>query len=407
MTTFAHTRRSMLTLLAVALLWVAGHAFANGAAVELWTTHGSYLPTNHAAVRAQMVAFDQDLALDRSGTVVLSIFGEHRIATMEHSAGSHDGWQWSGSLDGDEAQAVTLVLSEGRLAGRIDTADGVYEVRPHDVGLSQLIEVDVARLPPESEPLLPDLPEPAPALDLPPQTAVSNNNRIDVLITYVPQVALELGGSANVRAAARGVVYGANESARKSGVKARFHLVGVRQSTIAHNTNFGEMLVAVKDHAWTQQLRNHYGADLVSLLVPSGGSSCGIGYVMDNPRPDFEGWAYQVTALGCATGNHTWTHEHGHNMGMHHDVDNASPTNYAWSHGWFVDGVFRTIMAYSASCTGGCPRVGVFSSPLRGHQGYPTGTLAGANNARVANDNLAIIRAFRTGDTLFTDDFEG
>ncbi len=108
-------------------------------------------------------------------------------------------------------------------------------------------------------------------------------------------------------------------------------------------------------------------ADMVSLMVEAG-SACGLGYVMrSRPAPAFAGSAFQVTALGCAVGNLSFAHEHGHNMGMEHDPANGtSPASasFPYAFGHFVNGSYRTVMSYAGECSSGCTRVPHFSNPI-------------------------------------------
>jgi hypothetical protein len=145
-------------------------------------------------------------------------------------------------------------------------------------------------------------------------------------------------------------------------------------------------------------LRDHYGADLVSLLANDGGGFCGIGYVMRNVDPSFASSAFQVTARGCAVGNLSYAHEHGHNMGMEHDPANGTePGNasYPSSFGHYVDGSYRTVMSYSNQCNSGCTRVAHFSNPDVTHNGVATGIEDERENYQTANLVASTVANFR------------
>src|SRR4029077_8802144 len=106
-------------------------------------------------------------------------------------------------------------------------------------------------------------------------------------------------------------------------------------------------------------------ADLSSLFVASG-QACGVGFIMQAPSSSFAGSAFQVTALGCAVGNLSYAHEHGHNMGMEQKPENGDPpdqASYPGSYGHYVDGSFRTAMSYVDPCPHGCNRIARFSNP--------------------------------------------
>ena len=156
-------------------------------------------------------------------------------------------------------------------------------------------------------------------------------------------------------------------------------------------------------------LRDSYAADMVSLIVENGGSGCGIGYVMRSPGPSFEAFAFQVTDRGCAVGNLTYAHEHGHNMGFEHDPANGpSPTvaSYPWSFGHFVNGSYRTVMSYSNQCSQGCTRVPHFSNPDVLHNGVPTGIDNERDNARSGDLTAPIVTDFRIAGACGNDQID-
>ena len=153
-------------------------------------------------------------------------------------------------------------------------------------------------------------------------------------------------------------------------------------------------------HAW----RDTFNADQVSLIEASG-NYCGIAYLMNNVSSGFEAWAFSVVHRSCATGNLTFGHELGHNLGSHHDRLNAGSTPaYPYSYGYQApDRAFRTVMAYN--CSGGCPRIQAFSNPgiLSGGQpigiDYEADPANPADNTRSINNTAYIFSNFRiSGD---------
>jgi hypothetical protein len=120
-------------------------------------------------------------------------------------------------------------------------------------------------------------------------------------------------------------------------------------------------------------LRNAHGADLVSLFI-EGTSLCGFAWLMTAQSNAFEAFAFGVVARICATGNYTFGHEMGHNMGLQHDRANTSVDGvFPFSRG-YVDTPhgFRDIMGVAASC-GGCMRIQNFSNPNVTFNDFPTG----------------------------------
>jgi hypothetical protein len=140
---------------------------------------------------------------------------------------------------------------------------------------------------------------------------------------------------------------------------------------------------------------------MVGLIVENGGGFCGIASVMRNPGSSFQSSAFQVTARGCAVGNLTYAHEHGHNMGFEHDPANGAPPNvasYPWSFGHNVSGVFRTVMSYQ--CPQGCTRVPHFSNPDVTQSGFPTGIAGHRDNHRTGDLTAPIVADFRSKDVI-------
>jgi hypothetical protein len=119
---------------------------------------------------------------------------------------------------------------------------------------------------------------------------------------------------------------------------------------------------------------------------------------MRSPGQGFAPSAYQVTARGCAVGNLTYAHEHGHNQGFEHDPANGAPPNVAshpFAFGHYVSGSYRTIMSYASECTGGCVRVPHWSNPNVAHNGVPTGISGERENWLASNLNDEYTERFR------------
>jgi hypothetical protein len=224
--------------------------------------------------------------------------------------------------------------------------------------------------------------------------------RIDVMILYTPQARSAAGGVSQIEAAIQNAVDLANTAFADSDVFTRFNLVHTAQANYNHYGNMYDDLDWLRYDPTVASLRNTHAADLVSLIVESS-YYCGLGYVMRNPSPSFEASAFQVTARSCIP-NHTWAHEHGHNMGMEHDPANGahpSVASYPWSFGHFVSGEFRTVMSYSNQCSPFCPRVGRFSNPAISFNGFPTGISNERDNHRTSNLTDDIVANFRDSNS--------
>lgn len=139
-------------------------------------------------------------------------------------------------------------------------------------------------------------------------------------------------------------------------------------------------------------LRDQYGADLVALIIDNN-QYCGIAYLMTTLSPGFESNAFSVTWYQCATGNYSFGHELGHNMGCAHDRQNASGGVFPYSFGYRFfgqgGGQYRTIMAYAPGT-----RIQRFSNPDVLFDGTPTGRPVGAADS--AHNALSINNAAST-----------
>jgi len=166
-------------------------------------------------------------------------------------------------------------------------------------------------------------------------------------------------------------------------------------------------------HTW----RNTYGADEVALIVEYGSSYpyCGIAYLMDTLTTGFESYAFATIERECVTGNLSFAHELGHNMGAHHDwYVNSSTDLFTYSHGKVnVYDHWYTIMSYYAECYDrgySCTRLPYWSNPYVYYGGDPMGVPGGtstscwegqwdppcdADNHRTLNESAWTVANFR------------
>lgn len=400
-------RRTAAALALPALMTLSAPCLA----ASLWTSAGTPpSPRIAAASGGEAVRFALDASRAGEATFEFELHGMPTQARRIHSERFSGGWNWSGEIAGDPAQLLEVTWVGDRLAGRLQTATGLWEIRPLAANESLLVAVDATSFPDELPPRTPPAPQRLDAPAAGDQAPVASNGwRMDVLVTYLAAVASEAGGTANLTANVHNIVYGANQAARRSALSGRFHLVGLLQSPLPDQGDFGDLLDAVTDDPWTAAKRDEYAADLVSLLLPDATHSdlCGLGWMMgDHDTYTYQAYAFQVTNFGCARTNYSWAHEHGHNLGFAHDVENGGDPYHPYAFGWAVDGLFRTIMAYPGACVPSCPRIGMFSTPLLDYLGQPAGVANAADNVRAGNITAPIVAAYRSGNVLFADGFE-
>jgi hypothetical protein len=205
-----------------------------------------------------------------------------------------------------------------------------------------------------------------------------------------------------------------NQGYANSGVIHRVRLVNTQEINYVESSSISTDLSRLRsktdgimDEAHT--LRDIYGADLVSLWVDTPENTCGIGYILSDPSFSAAALAvngFSVAEQKCATGNYTFGHEMGHNMGAHHakedlNSDGSVPTGaYPYSNGYKQQtgsNRFRTIMAYDGDCK--CPRIDYWSNPNVTSNGLPTGidpnSLDSAANYLTLNNTRTLVANFR------------
>lgn len=297
---------------------------------------------------------------------------------------------WIGSVRGDAHAQVLLTRVGAHVAGYLHLHEGSFEITPSHAG-TLLVAVDSDLYP---ECAGGDAVAVAPE-DAPPVAPSGVTPVIDVLVVFSPASTSQLGGQAQAQTFAQSAVDSANLAYANSLIDAQLRLRGVRFTTRTDSGNSGTDLSWVRNDVEVAGWRNDVGADLVGMISEFS-NSCGQGYLMGSPpSTGFAPSAYQVTARGCAVGNLSYAHEHGHNMGLQHDPANGSGGSFAYARGHFVDGNYRTVMSYSTACTMGCTRRPYFSNPNVNFQGAASGIADQRDNARAANQTAPIAAQFR------------
>ncbi len=302
---------------------------------------------------------------------------------------------WFGHVVGDSNSNVHLTFYRGSLTGKINYLGQTFELASNKSGDRRYIyEVDYS--------LLPDLSKDSVALEASPDSLDTNDGShqdsvfadasqqatIDVLFVYTPG-SVAKWGIGKVENKILSAINLANQSYANSGIGVTLRLAGMSEVNYNNDTDFYTALSDLRYGRVSQahELRNQLGADMVTMMI-SGNAYCGLGYYSISP---YEGNMFSVFNGNCVN-VHVVAHELGHNMGAHHNEEDAGmDTDYRYGYRHCFTGGYLTVMSYNCS---GASRVTQFSNPDIYYNDLPTGT-ASHNNAKQINAVRHTIAGFR------------
>ena len=315
---------------------------------------------------------------------------------------------WIGSIEDNPTGTFTLVMNNRALSAIIRVPSmGIYRVRSLRDSIVVIQEIDETKYPPCAI---------GPAQDILAEggaeaaSAEGDNcdsgSVIDVLVVYTTLARNAAGGAAAIQAEIDLAISISNSAYSNSLIGTELNLVHVEEVTYNEVGSYSQHLFRLTNFADgymdnVHDLRDQYGADMVSLIVADD-EFCGIAWVMLELSPDFEDSAFSVTTWFCAAGNLTFAHELGHNMGCCHAIGDGGGCNngalFPYSNGHRFTGnsgeLWRTVMAYNPGI-----RIPYFSNPGAIYDGQPTGILQGqpgaANNALTIQQTVLTISNFR------------
>ena len=285
----------------------------------------------------------------------------------------HSGFIMTGNLNNDPESLITMVSTDGIISANLEFHGKQYHLKSDENGNYKYEEIDQSQFPEELDaiPVSDDLNESFTdqTFDVP---AGDSSYVIDVMVVYTSAARSRLGGTSQMQNLINLAVSETNTGYQRSGITSSMRLVHSAEinydeskmsttsgwsTALSQLTNPDGVIDNVRD------LRNTYGADLVVMIVESS-IYCGLAWLM-TPSYQYDSVGFSVVSQACATGYYSFAHETGHNMGAHHDRNNADGTAmYDYSYGYqSPDYSFRTIMAYN--CSSYCPRVNNWSNPDR------------------------------------------
>ncbi|MBL0141451.1 MAG: VCBS repeat-containing protein [Betaproteobacteria bacterium] len=307
-----------------------------------------------------------------------------------------------GRVSGLPSSTATIVVNGDVVVANVSALGRLWQLRSRGHGSHDAREVDASLFVDHGQP--PIEVNAAPKLRAKTEVAADDGSLIDVMVLYTPAARAAAGGAAAMNAVVNLGITETNQAYASGGSVQRVRLVYKGEISYTETGMFPDLsrLSGDGDGFMDQAhaLRNAHGADIVSLwgVFPSA-DGCGLGYQMATESSGFESVAFNVVAWDCATGNYSFGHEMGHNMGLRHDsyvdagtntINGISGLTYAKG---YVDTAVRkrTIMAYNNLCAAtppntNCSRERIFSTP---NASFPsTATVAG--NAGNGNATLAL-----------------
>ena len=330
----------------------------------------------------------------RANRIALNLFEDVAFYTVldQWEVRSTASFNWVGHIEGFPQSQAILVVEDGVMVGNIRVADSYFQIRYVGAGLHVVQQINESSFPPDGEPI----PVYLPAAQTVPDfgiTGPDDGSTIDVMVVYTPAARATAGGTTAMNALINLAVVETNTAYARSGVFPRLRLVHAEEVAYTESTSFSEDLTRLTNPSEgfidnVHALRNTYGADMVSLFRAPG-SLCGIAWLMTTQSNAFEAFAFSVVAVNCATGNYTFGHELGHNMGLQHDrADARADGVFPFSHGYVdIPHNFRDIMGTQTSCIS-CVRIQNFSNPTVTFNGFPTGVPQGSPQSADAAASL-------------------
>lgn len=400
-----------------------------------YTWHAAELSETHAlrSIATGKLAFTAP-----DGTPITLDYVRH----VEHPDGN---WSWFGRGAGEQLESTVITFGPTAAFGTVPQGEGKLPLRLTVEGdRAWVVATDPALLDEEGAPAaVPDYLVPPKRngggsddgmrmMSAAPVAATAEGaNVVDVLVGYTPGFVESRGGTEAAVTRIHNLVDITNQAFGNSGINAEVRLVHTMQVEYADDTNNSELLRAMTSNWWSvsppelsvlHQARSEYGADLVVLVRPlrlPEQESCGNGWLIGyGGRPitwDDQDRGFSVVSDGQDTDaegavrycrEETFAHELGHNMGSHHDRENAKDDDgvqeygaYSYSFGKnapISGGNFATVMAYGKK---GQTFYRAFSNPAISYcGGFPCGTSTRgeqASNALSLNQTIPVIASFR------------
>ncbi|QPJ60466.1 MAG: hypothetical protein G3M70_00595 [Candidatus Nitronauta litoralis] len=398
--------------------------FSNSQATPLFSDPPSGTPvfpdSSGTVIRSRAVQVDlsqlklpNGLPVSPGIDLTLNLFPNESYTAHIERVESHvsGGYSLIGKLKGQAHSTVMLAVNNDQVMGTVVTDGFLCQVRPGEGGVHGIFDLDPSAFPPGADPIeVPSVQGPESMQD----NLADDGSLLDVLVVYTSAARQGAGSAATMQTLIDLAETETNTAFSNSGVNHRIRVVHTEEvpyseSGFSFSGALNDLRAGNVPNALP--LREQYGADLVVMLVEGNSNLCGIAFFMSTVTSSFASSAVSVTKRSCATGNFTFGHEIGHNMGArHHREADSSNGPFDFNHG-YADSTnnFRTIMATTAGSCSSCPRINYWSNPDVNFGGNPTGIVEGgpnaADNRKTLNQTAATVAAFREHALPIAGDF--
>jgi hypothetical protein len=247
---------------------IAAPAVGQSLAYELGASWRGPAPST-AAMRSTLIVVQGKALRADAKALRLPLFDREVVVMRTHAQEHENGsLSWSGHIDGDPEQQLSLTFDGEHLAGYISATDGVYELTPTPSG-NVLMQIDTKLFPPCGGSVR------SPAHDFrraqstgaPTVAPRGSTSTMDVLVVFSPESLAQLGSQAAAQTFAQQAVDSTNLAYTNSQMTARMRLVGVRFTTRAGSGSGETDLDWLSANAEVAAWRNEVGADGVRVDV--------------------------------------------------------------------------------------------------------------------------------------------
>jgi hypothetical protein len=341
-----------------------------------------HLPTVRQRVIELHPAFYTPSSIPENTTINLNLFDDASFTTEVHTSTEYvnEITAVRGGIDGFDLGFAVLSMGFGKVYGTIeipekgrrfivqyDSCSNTHSVYEIDLlGLAEEPDKHAAVLCddcPGSELLISEL-----AFDPDPWEEVE----VTVGVYYTPAARQEAGGEHNMLLKIANEVEISNIVFQASETGLTLNLVHAAQINYTESGSLGldilRLRLGQEGLAPVHDYRDEHSADLVSLIVKSG-DACGAAYKLLEVNDGYgePDRGFSVVRQQCLSGDYTFAHEIGHNLGAHHHPSDPDPGPTDWNdwpehlldegeddndwsagHRWWI--LFhghRTIMSYS------------------------------------------------------------